>query len=94
MEISEKDVRHLAALSKISLSDAQIAPMKKDLTEILAYIGQLDQLDLDGTEPTFQTTGLANIWREDEIEQQIDREKLLALAPEEKNDSVKVPKVL
>lgn len=94
MEISEKDVRHLAELSKITLSDAEIPAMQKDLTDILRYVSQLDELDLDGVEPTFQTTGLSNIWRDDEIQSQIPREKLLALAADVKNNQVKVPKVL
>lgn len=94
MEISEDDVRHLAALSKISLSDDEIAPMQQDLSKILAYVGQLDELDLDGVEPTFQVTNLKNVWRDDEIQPQVPRDKLLDLAPEMQNNSVKVPKVL
>ena len=94
MEISEKDVRHLADLSKITLAEAEIPAMKNDLTKILRYVSQLDELDLADVEPTFQTTGLVNIWREDEIQPQVSRDKLLALAPDVKNYQVKVPKVL
>jgi aspartyl-tRNA(Asn)/glutamyl-tRNA(Gln) amidotransferase subunit C len=94
MKISEDDVRHLSALSKISLEDDEIVPMQQDLSKILAYVGQLDELDLDGVEPTFQVTNLRNIWRNDEIQPQVPRERMLNLAPEVKNNSVKVPKVL
>ncbi|MFZ2560556.1 MAG: Asp-tRNA(Asn)/Glu-tRNA(Gln) amidotransferase subunit GatC [Candidatus Nanoperiomorbaceae bacterium] len=94
MNISEDDVRHLAALSKISLRDDEIAPMQQDLSNILAYVGQLDELDLDNVDPTFQVTNLQNVWRDDTVHPQIPREKLLNLAPEVKNNSVKVPKVL
>jgi aspartyl/glutamyl-tRNA(Asn/Gln) amidotransferase C subunit len=45
-------------------------------------------------EPTFQLTGLSNVWRADEITPQLPREKLLALAPEMRDNQVKVPKVL
>lgn len=87
-------MRHLSALSKISLEDDEIVPMQQDLSKILAYVGQLDELDLDGVEPTFQVTNLRNIWRNDEIQPQVPRERMLNLAPEVKNNSVKVPKVL
>ena len=54
----------------------------------------LDELDTDGVEPTFQLTGLQNVWREDEVKQNLTREQLLALAPESEDNQVKVPKVL
>jgi len=94
MKITASDVQHLAALSKISLSDVEIMPMAKDLGEILKYVAMLDELNLDGVEPTFQVTGLANAFREDVVAPQVPRENLLALAPEQKDNQVKVPKVL
>ena len=94
MKITEKDVEHLAELSKISLADAEIEPMKKDLENILKYVGALDELELDGVDPTFQVTGLANVWREDVVGEQISREKLLNIAPKVRENSVEVPKVL
>jgi aspartyl-tRNA(Asn)/glutamyl-tRNA(Gln) amidotransferase subunit C len=94
MDISEKDILHLARLSKISLSPAEIPEMIANLREILGYVGKLDELELDGVEPTFQTTGLQNVWREDEVSEQISREKLLGTAPKVRGQSVEVPKVL
>jgi aspartyl-tRNA(Asn)/glutamyl-tRNA(Gln) amidotransferase subunit C len=94
MEISEKELRHLAQLSNISLSDDEITPLADDLAEILKYVAMLDKLDLTDVEPTFQVTNLKNVFREDEILPQISREELLNLAPAVKNNQVKVPKVL
>lgn len=93
--ITTNDVRHLAQLSNLQLSDEEIEHLGGDLSNILNYIDQLSELDTTGVEPTYQVTGLENIWRDDEIETgYVDRDALLALAPERTEDSVKVPKVL
>jgi aspartyl-tRNA(Asn)/glutamyl-tRNA(Gln) amidotransferase subunit C len=94
MSVSKSDVAHLAALSSISLSDDELAALAVDIENIVKYIEQLQELDTSGVEPTFQLTGLSNVWREDEITPQLAREKLLALAPDAKNNQMKVPKVL
>jgi aspartyl-tRNA(Asn)/glutamyl-tRNA(Gln) amidotransferase subunit C len=94
MSVSKSDVAHLATLSSISLSDDELNAMTADLENIITYIEQLRELDTTGVEPTYQLTGLTNVWREDEVTPQLAREKLLALAPESLNNQVKVPKVL
>lgn len=94
MSVSKSDVAHLAALSSISLSDDELNALTVDLENIITYIEQLQELNTNGVEPTYQLTGLANVWREDEIEPQLSREQLLELAPESLNNQIKVPKVL
>jgi len=64
------------------------------LENIIGYIEQLGELDVSGVEPTYQVTGLSNVWREDEVQVVIPVEKLLDLAPEKQNNQVKVPQVL
>ena len=94
MSVSLDEVRHLAALSEINLNDDELTSLTTDIDNIVDYINQLNELDTDNVEPTFQLTGLHNIWREDTIEPQLPREKLLELAPAAENNQVKVPKVL
>ena len=94
MKIDSKTARYLASLSNITLSDDVLAHLTGDLEKIVEYIGELGELDTVGVEPTYQVTGLANVWREDVVKPQIDREKLLNLAPDRTPDAVKVPKVL
>lgn len=94
MSVSLDEVRHLAALSEIQLSDSELGSLTTDIDNIVGYINQLDELDTDQVEPTFQLTGLQNVWRDDKIEPQLSREKLLNLAPDTENNQVKVPKVL
>ena len=94
MQIDDKTARHLAELSNISLTDEELKRLKGDLEKIVQYIGELGELDTTGVEPTYQVTGLTNVWREDVIKPQLPREELLKLAPERTTDAVKVPKVL
>lgn len=94
MSVSKDDVRHLATLSQINVSDEQAEALTTQLDNIVEYINMLDELDTDGVEPTFQVTGLRNVMRDDVIEEQLPRETLLALAPDQEAGQVKVPKVL
>ena len=95
MAITREDVVHLAELSNISLAEDQIEPLIKDLDNILGYISQLDELDTENVEPTYQCFDMQNVWREDEIEKfEAKREDLLALTRESEDNQIKVPKVL
>ena len=95
MAITREDVVHLAELSNISLAEDQIEPLIKDLDNILGYISQLDELDTDNVEPTYQCFDMQNVWREEEIEEfEAKREDLLALTRESEDNQIKVPKVL
>ena len=95
MKIKREDIVHLADLSDFSLSEKEIDSLGTDLKGIIKYISQLDQLDTDKVEPTYQVFEMENVWREDEIlPQEADREQLLALTKEAKDNQIKVPKVL
>ncbi len=93
--ITTDDVRHLAQLSNLQLSEEEIQNLQVDLGNILTYIDQLAELDTTGVEPTYQVTGLENVWRDDVVEKStVTREKLLELAPAMADNAVKVPQVL
>lgn len=95
MKIKREDILHLAKLSNFSMSDDEIEKIGTDLENIINYISELDELDTEGVEPTYQVFEMENIWRDDEIKpQEADREALLALTKEQQQDQIKVPKVL
>lgn len=95
MDINCETIKHLADLSNFSLNGEETKSLEKDLQGIIKYISQLDDLDTSDVEPTYQVFEMGNIWREDEIlEQDANREELLALTKEEKDNQIKVPKVL
>ena len=93
--ITTNDVRHLAQLSNLQLSDDEITSLQTDLANILDYIDQLNEIDTSGVEPTYQVTGLENVWRDDTVDMStVPREDLLALTSEQADNSIKVPQVL
>ena len=95
MEVESATIEHLAELSNFSVSKEQTESLKKDLGEILKYISQLDEVDVEAVEPTYQVFEMENVWRDDEIlPQEALRDDLLALAKEQKDNQIKVPKVL
>ncbi len=95
MEVNCETIRHLADLSNFSVTDAEIKSLTGDINNIVRYISQLDELDTENVEPTYQVFEMKNVWREDEIlEQDATREQLLAMTKEEKDNQIKVPKVL
>ena len=86
---------HLAKLSNLSLEESEIESLQRDLDNIVGYISQLDELNTEGVEPTYQVFEMENVWREDEIKpQDVTREELLNLAPAARQDMIQVPKVL
>ena len=54
MEIKREDILHLAELSNFSISEEEVKRLGEDLSGIVRYISQLDELDTDGIEPTYQ----------------------------------------
>ena len=93
--ITTDDVRHLAQLSNVQVSDEEIESLRDDLSNILDYINQLKDVDTTGVEPTYQVTWLENVTRDDDIDDGgVTSDQLLALAPEQSEHSVKVPQVL
>lgn len=95
MEVDQTTVGHLADLSNFVLSDQENQALQTNIQEILTYVSQLDQLDTEGIEPTYQVFEMTNVWRPDEIlPQDASCDELLALTSTAEKHQIKVPKVL
>lgn len=93
--ITTADVQRLANLSSLQLSDEETDNLRADLQNILSYIEQLGELDTTGLEPTYQVTGLENVYRDDVVaDTTVTKDTLLDLAPAVQDGAIKVPKVL
>jgi len=93
-KISEDEVKHLAKLCRLQFDDNEIKKFSRELTSILGYVSQLEEVDTDGVDPTFQVTGLTNVMRKDEVKEVCKRDELLATSPLEiSRDQIKVPPV-
>lgn len=92
--ITPEQVRHVAKLARLHLSEDQVERFTDQLGSILDYVDQLSQVDVTDVEPMAHPLEMPNVLREDEPTQPIDREQALANAPERDEAFFKVPKIL
>jgi aspartyl-tRNA(Asn)/glutamyl-tRNA(Gln) amidotransferase subunit C len=94
--IDREQVRHVAHLSRLQLSEAEEVAFTTQLGEILDYFEQLNELDplLVGIEPTTRAIATVNVTRQDDLKPWEDKELLLDGAPEREDDYFRVPQIL
>ena len=80
-DLAHVDVRYVADLARIALSEEEERQFSAELDDILEYVGQLDELDVSGIEPTAHAAARANVMRDDEPRPVLDRDLLIANAP-------------
>lgn len=97
MKITEKEVRYVADLANLKLTDAEVARFRGDLDGILEHMDKLNELDLSGVEPMAQVlfeTGEAPALRADIPVSPLGNEEALANAPQRGAGYFKVPIVI
>jgi aspartyl-tRNA(Asn)/glutamyl-tRNA(Gln) amidotransferase subunit C len=92
--IEESEVRHVAHLARLKLTDEEIAQFGEQLGGILDYVQKLAEADTSAVEPTAHPLPVSNVFREDEPTAPMGVEKVLANAPDKIGTYFKVPKVL
>jgi aspartyl-tRNA(Asn)/glutamyl-tRNA(Gln) amidotransferase subunit C len=94
-ELTRDDVLKLARLARLDLSDEEVEAFRKEMSDILEYVAQLDKTDVQGLEPTSQVTGLKNVMREDEVRDYgVSPEDLLRLTPKKQDNLIKVNRMI
>ena len=94
VKITEDDVRHVAKLSRLHVSDEEVHHFTDQLGAILGYIDKLSELDVDAVEPMAHPMELANVFREDAEKAGMATDAALANAPGKAESFFTVPKVL
>jgi len=90
----EIDIRHVARLARLALSDAEAERLGAELGQILDYVAQLDALDTTDVPPTTHVLPVAAPWRDDAVTSRLDRGLALAAAAEHDGQAFAVPKVV
>ena len=90
--ISEETIKYVGILAKLELSEEEKEQAKKDMANMLDYIDTLNELDTSGVEPMSHVFPVNNVFREDVVTNEDDREEILANAPEAKDGAFVVPK--
>ena len=94
MSVSDSDVKKIAKLARLRLTEAEVALYQGQLTKILDSMEELAKLDTSGVPPTSSVLGAVNVMREDEPRPFDDREALLGNAPDRDGPYFKVRKVI
>ena len=90
--ISDETIEYVGILAKLSLSEEEKAAAKTDMANMLDYIDMLNELDTDGVEPMSHVFPVNNVFREDVVTNENQREAMLSNAPEQKDGCYKVPR--
>lgn len=93
-DLSIEDVRKVARLAKLAVTDADAERYRAELAAVLGYVERLREVDVSGVEPMAHVSGETNKLREDDPGATLDREALMRMAPDAGDGFVRVPKVL
>lgn len=92
--LTEADVRQVAKLARLKLTDEEVHEYTDQLSAIMGYIAKLNELDVDGVEPMAHAMDMSNVLREDVEQPGMPRDLALREAPEADDAFFIVPKVL
>jgi aspartyl-tRNA(Asn)/glutamyl-tRNA(Gln) amidotransferase subunit C len=93
MAITLDEARWIAHLARLSLPDAELETLARQLNSILDYVQQLQQVNTDGVEPLAHPLPIQNVFRPDEPAPSLPVDEALANAPERSGDFYGVPAV-
>ncbi len=92
--LSKEEIKRIAVLARIELSEQEVEGLQKDLSAVLDYVEDLKQVDTEGLQEIAQVTGLVNVQRMDAPEETQIREEIFSQAPEMKDGYFKVKAIL
>lgn len=93
MAITEADVRHVAMLARLALTEEQVSALTAELGALLGHIDELQHLDLEGVEPTAHPLAMTNRTRADVVVPGLSREDALRNAPDTDGTAFVVPAI-
>lgn len=94
MALSEEQVRHVAVLSRLGLSDERVARLTSELSGILAHIEKIGELDLDDVEPMAHAVDVTNVTRPDANRPGLSQADALLNAPESEAGAFVIPRIV
>lgn len=94
MPITKDQVRYVAHLSRLALTDEEVERFSEQLDEILGYVEKLNELDTSEVEPLLHALGASNVFREDRAGESIPRKEMLRNAPDTAEGCYKVPRII
>lgn len=93
-KISREEVRHVATLARLELTESEELRMTEQMNDILSYMDKLNELNTSGISATTHAIQLENVFRPDQVTSSFEREGALANAPQSDGVNFIVPKVI
>lgn len=93
MAITTEEVKKIAKLARLKLTDEELALYRKQLGDVLGYIETLSEVDVKGVPPTSQVSGITNAAADDVVKPSLDTASSLANVPVKEGDYIKVKAV-
>ena len=94
MQISKEEIRHIANLSMLNLTEEEVEKYTQDMQDILNFAETINNANTEGTGETMGALEIYNVLRKDEVRESMDRDLLLQNAPEQDVGMFKVPPVV
>jgi len=93
-KIDQAQVRKVARLARLELTDAEAAEFASQLSAIINYVEKMNELDTEDVQPLAHCLPVSNVFRQDRVKQSLGTEAALANAPQRDGEFFKVPKIL
>ena len=94
MRVTKEEMRHIAALARVAMTDEELERMRDEMSNILDHFDVLQQVDTEGVEPTAHTADVRSVMRDDEVRPSATKEDVLSNAPLREEDFLRVRAVL
>lgn len=94
LDLSDAEILHVARLARLRLTTDELGPVRQDLNRVLAYVSQLQALDLDGVDPTMHVLKTRAPLREDQKEPSLSPTEALANGPRVQDGMFMVPRIM
>lgn len=92
--LRREDVAHVAKLARLTLTDEELDRFTHQLGQILEHANDMGSLNLDDVVPTAHPFDLINVVRDDEVRPSLDRDAVLAMAPDAQDGRFAVPRIM
>lgn len=94
MKIDKETIKKIAHLARLEFDESSAEKMSKDMSQILDWVEQLNEVDTEGVEPLTTMSSEVNVMREDKVGSHLSHEEALKNAPKRDSEYFRVPKVL
>lgn len=94
MSVSKEEVKKIAVLARLEFGDDEVEALAKDMSRILEFAESIQEIDTEGVAPTTHSVEITDVLRDDVVKESLDRETVLAQAPDADDECFGAPKIV